>query len=208
MAPPHRAVAAGAGRPLTLRQELVRKAVHLGAASIPIGYSLGVPRGLLEAVLSAAVALALVTEAARRASPAAGILFNRVFGSLVRRHEERAITGATWLAVSCLALVLLLSRHAAVAALWCATVGDPVAAIVGKTWTTLRAPVHEARKTLVGSLAGAVASVAGAWLLAGYPPVRALAIAGVGALAEAMPVNVDDNVRVAAAAGAVAQLLA
>jgi len=208
VAPPHLPVAGR--RPLSLRQEFARKSLHLGAAAIPVAYSLGVPRAALEVILSVAVAIALTTEVVRRVSPWGGALFARLFGSLIRGHEERSVTGATWLALSCLALVLLLSRDAAIAALWCATAGDPVAAIAGRTWTSMRAPVHghESRKTIVGSLACAVVSFAGSWFLAGCPPLRAALIATAATLAEALPVNIDDNVRVAVAAGAVAQLVA
>ncbi|HEY2851172.1 MAG TPA: hypothetical protein VGI97_14940 [Gemmatimonadaceae bacterium] len=208
MAPPHSAVTAR--RPLDLRRELARKALHLGAAAFPVGYSLGVPRRELETILATVVAVALVTELVRRASPAAGAVFARVFGSLTRGHEDRAITGATWLALSCLALVVLLSREAAIAALWCATVGDPAATVAGKVWTSMRAPATsgEGGKTFAGTFACAVASFVGVWLLAGYPPARAAFVAAAAALAEAMPISVDDNIRVAGAAGVVAQLLA
>lgn len=208
MAPAHFPVTSR--QPLSLRQEFARKSLHLGAAAIPVGYSLGAPRAALEAILSAAVAIALATEVIRRASPSGKALFARLFGSLIRGHEENAITGATWLALSCLALVCLLSRSAAIAALWCATAGDPAAAIAGRTWTSVRAqaPDGAARKTIAGSLACAIVSFAGAWLLAACPPARAALIAAAATLAEALPVRVDDNVRVAVAAGAVAQLVA
>jgi phytol kinase len=207
VAPPHRAVVED--RQLALSRELLRKALHLGAAVFPVGYSVGVPRGTLEGILAAVVAIALATEAMRRANPAAGALFGRLFGSLTRGHEDRSITGATWLAVSCLAAVVLLSRSAAIAALWCATVGDPVATIAGRVWKRARASRSQdsGRKTLAGSLACAAASFAGVWMLAGYSPVYATAIAAAAAAAEAIPIRLDDNLRVAGAAGIVAQLL-
>ena len=206
MAPPHRAVVAG--QPLALKREFVRKILHLGAAVFPVAYSLGVSRGVLESVLAATVAIAFATEAARWASPAGGALFARVFGSLTRGHEEQSITGATWLAVSCLAAVVLLPRSAAVAALWCATVGDPVAAIAGRLWTSVRGLADGGRKTFTGSFACAAASFVGVWLLAGFAPAPAAVIALAAAVAEAMPIALDDNIRVAATAGIVAQLLA
>ena len=196
--------------PLSLRHEFLRKGLHLAAAAFPVAYSLGASRGALEAALSVTVALALLTEALRRSSPAFGAAFDGAFGTLTRGHEKRSITGATWLAISCLVAVAVFSRSAAIAALWCATVGDPAATIAGRLWTLTR-PKHSpdaARKTLVGSLACALVSFVGVWSLAGYPPVFAAVIAAAAALAEAMPIRLDDNIRVAGAAGIIAQLLA
>lgn len=196
--------------PLTLRHEFVRKALHLLAGVIPVAYSLGASRHELETILVIAGSLALLVEGLRHASTAAGTAVNRAFGPLMREHEKKAITGATWLALSCLVLVVVLSRGAAIAALWCVTVGDPAATLAGRAWTAS----HRVRsattsgKTIAGTLACAAASFAGAWMLAGYSPAAAAAIAAAGAAAEAMPWRLDDNVLVAGAAGAVAQLLA
>lgn len=208
MAPPDLTVTAGP--PLALRHELARKGLHLLTAVLPVGYRLGVPRGVLELILLAAAAIAVVTESVRRTRPARAAAFDRMFGSLTRGHEKRSITGATWLALSCLAAVVFLTRNAAIAALWCATVGDPAATIAGRLWAAARAK-HKPEtggKSLVGSLACATASFAGVWLLAGYAPVLAAPVAAAAAAAEAIPIGLDDNVRVAGVAGIVAQFLA
>jgi dolichol kinase len=195
---------------LALRHEFVRKALHVSAALIPIAYSLGVPRGALEMLLVITSTLALLIEGLRHASATADATVNRAFGSLMREHEKRSITGATWLALSCLIVVVVLSRGAAVAALWCVTVGDPVATIAGRGWTASRWARPRARsgKTVAGTLACAAVSFAGVWMLAGYSPAAAAVIAAAGAAAEAIPWRLDDNVVVAGAAGATAQLLA
>ena len=208
MAPPGRSVAAG--QALVLRHERIRKSLHLGAAVFPVAYGLGMSHRTLVQLLSAAAALALATETARWASPAARALFDRLFGSLMRGHEKESISGATWLALSCLGAVVLFSREAAIAALWCATVGDPVAGITGRLWALARGTRASGpgNKTLAGSLACATASFAGVWTLAGYPVAFAAAVGVAAAVAEAIPVRLDDNIRVAGVAGIVAQLLA
>jgi dolichol kinase len=195
--------------PLPLRREFERKALHLLAGVFPVAYALGASRTLLQALLAVTSALALLVEGLRRASPRVGTVVDRAFGSLMRERERRSITGATWLALACLVVVVLFSRSAAIAALWCAAVGDPVAAITGRVWT-MGAEVDPGKrrgKTLVGSLACAAASFVGVWMLAGYEPATALVIAAGAAAAEAMPAPIDDNIRVAGAAGAIAQLL-
>ena len=207
MAPTSRTVAAG--QELALRHELIRKSFHLAAAVFPVAYSLGMPQRILVESLSVVATVALATEMLRRTSAPGRAAFDRVFGSLTRGHEKQSVTGATWLALSCLAAAALLSRQAAIAALWCATVGDPVAAIGGRLWSLTKTRAGEpAVKTLAGSLSCAAASFAGVWMLAGYSPAAAALVAATATAAEAIPVRLDDNVRVTGAAGIVAQLLA
>lgn len=193
-----------------LRRELARKALHLTAVSIPVAYDRGVSRETVEAVLAVTSGVALVIEGARRTSVPFGAMFDRGFGALLRQREKTAFTGATWLALSCFGVVLLFSRNAAIAALWCVTVGDPAAAIAGRAWKTAHPPPPgmDGRKSLIGSLACAAASFVGVWVLADYAVSAALIIAFVAATAEGLPVRLDDNIRVAGAAGAIAQLLA
>jgi dolichol kinase len=195
---------------LALRRELARKALHFTTAVIPIAYHLDASRAAVGTLLAVASGMALSIEAARRASAPFGAMFDRRLGALLRPRERTAFTGATWLALSCLAAVLLFSRNAAVAALWCVTVGDPAAAIAGRAWKASRppAPGTGSGKSLIGSLACAGASFVGVWMLADYTATSALIVAFVAAAAEGLPLRLDDNIRVAGAAGAMAQLLA
>ncbi len=195
--------------PLSLRQEFIRKALHLAAAVFPVAYALGAPRGVIVIALSVTSAIALLVEWQRRANEKVRTIFDRFFGEIVRPHERRSITGATWLSLACLVAVLVFARNAAIAALWCATVGDPAASLFGK-WVAGRSATAAANvgKTTVGSLGCLIVSFGGVWILAGYPVLSATMIALAATIVEAWPVQLDDNVRVAAAAGAIAQLLA
>jgi dolichol kinase len=195
---------------LGLRRELARKTLHLAAVVVPVAYNRGASREAVETVLAAASGVALVIEAARRTGVPFRAMFDRRFGALLRQREKTAFTGATWLALSCFGAVLLFSRNAAIASLWCVTVGDPAAAIAGRAWKTAHPPASgmDSRKTFIGSLACAAASFVGVWMLADYTVSAALIVAFVAAVAEVLPVRLDDNIRVAGAAGAMAQLLA
>lgn len=177
---------------------------------VPVAYAIGAPRLVLGALLGFASALALLIELLRRVDAPTEVRMNRAVGSLMREHEKESITGATWLLLSCLVAVLVLSRGAAVAALWCVAIGDPAAAIAGRWWTARRESHARTKggKTIVGTLACAAASFGGVWMLAGYPPMAAVIIAAAGAAAEAIPLRLDDNILVTGAAGAAAQLLA
>ena len=169
----------------------------------------GLARRAASASSASAPAIAILTELLRRSSASFATAFDRIFGSLIRPHEKKRITGATWLALSCFVAVAVLSRSAAIAALWCATAGDPAATIIGKLVNHNPQPGDRGGgKTIAGSLGCVLVSFAGVWMVAGYTPVLAIVIAATAAIAESMPVRIDDNIRVTAAVGAMAQLLA
>jgi dolichol kinase len=194
--------------PLSLRQEFIRKALHLAAAVFPVAYAFGAPRVAIVIALAVTSAIALLLEWLRRTNERVRAMFDRFFGGLVRPHERWSITGATWLSLACLVAVLVFARSAAIAALWCATVGDPAASLFGKWVAGKSATPSKTGKTTAGSLACLTVSFGGAWMLAGYPVLSAAMIALAATIVEAWPVQFDDNIRVAAAAGAIAQLLA
>jgi dolichol kinase len=184
-----------------LRAEMIRKAIHAAVALTPVAYAFSwISRSALIGALLVASGVALAIELLRRVVPRMRVYFNSVFGMLLRPRERSHITGATWLALSCLVAVVLLPRQAAIAALWCATAGDTAAAVVGRTLGAKgRGP-----KTFVGSAAFFAVAVVGAIYLAGFPPLRAVTIALIAMVAERYAGRIDDNVVVAVASGAIA----
>lgn len=197
----------GAVAPFTAGQELRRKALHLATATIPVLYARSVERPPLLALLGAGTAVALTIEWLRRNHTGTSALFDRFFGSLLRPHERRSLSGATWLCFSCFLAVLLLPRMPAVAAMWCATMGDSAAALAGRAWSSTRAGAAHKGKTAIGSLACLTVSAAGACLVAGYGLVPALVIGAAASVAERPTAPLDDNLRVMLASGLAAYLL-
>ena len=204
-----------ATHPHLFRAEAARKALHTAAAIFPLTYSAGAPRRTLIVVLGITLAVAVVVEFARRRVPTVGRRFDWVVGAMLRANERSAfrrdgratITGATWLALALLGAVALLNRAPAVAAMWCATAGDPAAALVGIWWSNRRRTAARARKSTAGSVACAVVSFAGLRLLAGVSWPAALGLAAVAVLAERFSAPVDDNIAIVASVGLVASLL-
>lgn len=195
-----------AGGP-TLGAEAARKAIHLGTAAVPVAWASGVVSGdQVRVALSAAVAVALTVEFLRFRGGAFAERFHRQLGGLLRAHERREVSGATWLALAMCAVSWLAPAAAAIAALWAAAVGDASAALAGRTVQHIRAR-PSGRKSIVGSLAAAGASAIGiAWLVAAPLPV-ALLLGAVTAVAEWPTRWGDDNLRVAGAVAIAATLL-
>jgi dolichol kinase len=184
------------------RTELTRKALHLSTAIVPIAWGLGwasvttVRNGTL---LLAGVAM--LAEAARAALPPVRAAIGRLVGALFRPHEWRGVLGATWLALAMGLAALLLPSRAAIVAIWAAAVGDAAAALIGRTFA------RREGKSSIGSLACLAATAAGAMWLASATPAAALAIGAAAAVAERPRLPLDDNLRVAAAAGLAAWVL-
>lgn len=201
-----------------LRAELARKTVHVASSVIPLAYAAGMPRGRLLLALAALGVVAMGVELARLRWARARALFVGAFGGLLREHEHGAWSGASWLLAAYVLSVLLFPRREAVAAMLAAGLGDAAAAVVGRSVSVARARRGEAAtvirgKSLAGSVACAVVTFAAALLVAALSPLAAAAAALAASVAERwepprMRVRIDDNVRVALAAGAVAWLVA
>ena len=186
----------------------------MAAAGFPLADAAGASRPILVAALGLLASVAVAVEFVRRRVPAVGMRFDWLFGAMLRANERSAfrpdgraaITGATWLAVALLGAMVLLSRTAASAAMWCATAGDPAAALVGLWWSNRRAAAP-ARKSIAGSVACTVVSFTGLRLLAGFSWPAALGLAGVATLAERFSAPVDDNLAIVVCVGLAASLL-
>ena len=193
---------------VTLRHEVARKAIHLASAVVPVAYAAGLRRDVLAALLGGALVVALGVEIARHRVPRVRDPFERVVGDLLRPHERARWSGATWMLVAYVLALALFPRAVAVAAMLAVALGDAAAAVIGR-WAGARrvTPTPDAAgKTWAGTIACAVATVLGALLVARLAPGAALACAIAAALAERPRGPLDDNVRVALAAGGGAQL--
>jgi dolichol kinase len=181
---------------LSFRRELARKAIHLATALLPIAWGLGwIDRLAVAALLSAAVIGALAVEFARHRREAFATWFDSRLGALLRRHEARELSGATWLALGMWSAAMLAPPGAAIAALWAGAVGDASAAIVGRSVAALR-QVQAKGKSVVGALSGALATTAGVLWLTDATRWEALGVGVIGALAEWPARPGDDNLRV------------
>jgi dolichol kinase len=183
------------------RAEAIRKLIHFGAAIWPISWAYGwITTNQMRAIAAALFVGAAAVEWLRRTSPQVRERFVGIFGPLLRQHEHRAITGATWGAFSMLVVTIALPAAAAQAALWAAVAGDGSGAVVGRLWQRARGATA-AGKTLVGSFAVLLATALGVWWLVDATPAVAVAVGAAAAIAEHPRGPLDDNLRVTFAAG-------
>ena len=169
-----------------------RKAFHAANASLIAAALVFVEwqeRTLL-LTLTAAVALLLLVDVARLSSPPLNALFFRVFGKLASPREARRIASSTWYAIGILVAVALFPRSEAVAGVLVLGLGDPAAALVGRTFGR--------RPFLGGTLEGSIAFFATSVLILSFqfpwPAVLAAALAASAAERGSWPL--DDNLTV------------
>lgn len=186
--------------------EVGRKALHLLALTIPMGmWMMGTPLALY--LLVPVALLAVTADVARAYSSSFNAVIRSIFGPLMRADELPAVgtgvrlNGATCVLVGATLLALLFPVRLAAPILAMAMVADAAAALVGRRWG------RHAWGSLTATVEGSVAFVGtGLFLMAFVPGVAfGPAAAGVlvGALVEALPLPVDDNIWVPLAAAVV-----
>jgi dolichol kinase len=183
---------------VSFQWELMRKGIHLCSLSIPILYYY-VPRSLALKVLIPGAAFFLGGDLLRLFHKPSFELYKRIFGRMLRTHEQlehkRTFNGATWVLISALFCVLVFPKLIAITAFTILIISDTTAALVGRRFGTRK----YRGKTLEGSTAF-VASAAIVLLFTpkvAYLPAEFLigVIAAIfGAIAEIFSFNViDDN---------------
>ncbi len=195
--------------------ELKRKALHLGALLIPLGIVVLGREAALWLLVPFAV-FAVTCDVARLRVGWMHRFITWLFAPIMRPEEQPpfggpiVINGATWMCVSAAVCTFLFPEPIAAASLAMLMVGDGAAAVIGRRFGRTRYPFSE--KSVEGSAAFFVTGLLAALPFGAIPvPGVAVLVLTVGALTaalvEALPVPINDNVRVPVVAGA-AMLLA
>ena len=182
------------------RNEISRKAIHLFASVIPLGYYLVIPdRWLVLKILFLCSVFSIAIELGRNRLPGLELFFNRWFYFMLRKHESRGkTTGATWLLIGSCITIGLFPKEIAVPALLFLTVGDTFAAIVGITFPMGR--IRE--KTISGGLAGMILSLAVILPIMQNIDAGILILGGFAAmLFELSPIPLNDNLTIPVLSG-------
>ena len=180
---------------ISFKQELIRKATHMGALVIPCGYYfLGLERKTAFLIMLAIGLGALVIDIARmRGWWLWQRVFNYVIGPVIRKHEKDGdFMGATYILLTSALTIFLYQKPIAIASLSFIIVGDSFAAVIGRRYGRIKF----ANKSLEGSLGCLLGTVIVALLTPGIPLSIGLLGAVVATLVEAWPFGVDDNVSV------------
>lgn len=176
-----------------------------GGAFFPV-LALFLARPTVLVLLALGTALALVLEWVRLRYPPFQRVISRIIA--VKEKETRGPSAATYLLLGALAAFLAFPVEVAVAAMLFVAVADPAASLVGERWGRHRV----GRKSVEGSLAFLGAALGVGLMLSGVgrgPGVAAVAVgATVAAIAELLPLPLDDNITVPLLSGGAMILVA
>ena len=187
------------------RSEIVRKGIHLFSLSIPTIYFF-ISQQLALCLLLPITAAFIGVDVARYYIPAVSRWFYRWFGWLLRRHEtdtsRKQLTGASNVLISACLCVLLFPKVIAINAFTILIISDTTSALVGRRFGRHRFFA----KSLEGSLAffiSAVMVILIAPKVSRLPAEYVIGIiaAAIGAVVEALPIRIDDNLSIPLAVG-------
>lgn len=188
---------------ISIRDELLRKSIHLAALWIPIGYVL-LPDKYILIPLSITVTFALFVEIFRTANEKFEYWFESLLGTLLRPRERKNVTGATTMLVSALLSILFFEQWIAILAMLLMLVSDAIGALVGRLWGKR---TYRPGRTVEGSAAFLVSG----FLLIPLVPDARIPICAAGVIAglifEVGIIKLDDNIAVPLGAGICMEVL-
>ena len=202
---------------VTFPGEVLRKAVHIASVGIPLAaIFVGKTEEQTRAYVIALAVLALVlllVDYLKLRHHGFKTFFVSAFGELLRRHEKQGgITGSTIVVAAAALTIFLYRQEIAIASLLFLSLGDSMAALVGRRYGRIRLVCG---RTLEGSLAALISCLfVSAVLLVLTPlfhwsltPFALFAGSVVATLAELVDMPLDDNFRIPILAGLVMELL-
>ena len=187
------------------RYEVVRKGIHLFSLSIPIIYFF-ITRELALYLLVPITAAFILIDTARYYIPFISRWFYRWFGWLLRRHEtdtqQKRLNGASHVLIAALLCILLFPKIIAINAFTILIISDSTSALIGRRFGK--------RRFFAKSLEGSAAFFLSAVLVVFIAPkinnnpvefFIGIIAAAIGAVVEALPLTIDDNLSIPISVG-------
>jgi len=188
---------------MTVRNEIMRKTLHLCFLVIPLGMAV-FSRSSMLVFTGILLVTALIVEWLRKNHSGIGKVFIKFTKSMLREHEYSKITGATYLIFSAFFSILFYQSWIAQIVLLFVIISDGFSALVGKCWGKHR---FGKGKTWEGNVVFLVTAV----LIIIIHPECAfyVGIAGVFAafFADVYITGIDDNVTIPIFAGFVMEIM-
>lgn len=186
------------GNKISLKNELVRKSIHLSSSLVPVSY-LFVSRDLAVIVLGISAILFISIDLIRKWNEPFRNFYHKFMGHILREHEVKydrhVFTGGTYIILAFFLCVLIFPKPLAITAMFVVIFCDSFAAIIGKS----KGKHYILNKTLEGSFAFFMSGVI---IILLTPKVTTseneyfLGIAAVflSTVFELLPLKIDDNI--------------
>jgi dolichol kinase len=202
------------------KTEIYRKSIHVSSILIPLGYRF-IGMGNKKLAILMLIPLALISvfiDVSRLESKTFKKGFHKIFGSMLRKHEVKDLTGATFLMASAVVCIAFFPGIIAFTALSFLSIGDTFAALIGISYGKRK--LFGTKKSLEGTLACFISTFIFSLIFLRIPWPQGnvvlhgfdvLIIAFVGslsaAIAEFSDINIDDNFKIPIFSGIIMTIL-
>jgi dolichol kinase len=182
------------------RYELVRKGIHLFSLSIPVVYFF-TSKNLTLSLLLPITAAFVIVDATRYFIPSVSAWFYRWFGWLLRKHEtdsvRKRLNGASNVLISASLSIFILPKIIAINAFAIFIISDTTSALIGRRFGRHRF-LAKSREGSLAFFVSAVLVVLIAPKIDRLPMEYFIGIiaAAIGAIIEALPIKLDDNLSI------------
>lgn len=183
-----------------LKNELLRKAIHLCSIVIPISYYY-LERNILLIVVGAGTLFMILLDISRKILPIVDKFYVKIMGIVLRKKEvnvkEHFLTGGTYYAIGVFLPILLFRKEIAAQAIMIMIICDTFAALIGKKFGKFTV----GNKTLEGSITFFLLGVAIVLLTPKittnyFEYIYALIALFIATIIESLPFEIDDNISV------------
>ncbi len=187
------------------RYEVIRKGIHLISLSIPTIYFF-ISRQFALSLLLPITAAFIIVDTARYYIPSISRWFYQWFGWLLRKHEidsvQKKLNGASNVLIAATLCVLLFPKVIAINAIAILIISDTTSALIGRRFGRHRF-LAKSREGSIAFFVSAVLVVLVAPKIDQLPLeyLIGIAAAAVGAVVEALPLKIDDNLTIPLSVG-------
>ena len=189
-----------------MRQELLRKSIHLIFSSIvPLIYLFfNIPKIWMIILLGIGSVVIIIIDLGRSRDGWLSKIFAIFFNKMLRTHELHGkLTGASYVLIGAFILVTLFPKEIAILALLFTAIGDTAAALYGRRFGKIK--IWD--KTLEGSIVGLIFCFIIALFFPQIPNIVKFSGAVAAMLIELLPINIDDNLRIPLFSGFIMYIL-
>lgn len=187
-------------------KEFYRKLLHLASCSIALSYLWFFKDRLIMLIIVGTLTLmSIVIEISRNKNNYIQKIFERHFNFMLRKDEIKgSYTGATWLLLGNFLTIFIFPIFVAVPALLYLSIGDAIAALVGKNFRRFTI----GRKSLVGSFSGFLCGLIFVSLVNKVLPFHIVMFGSIAAMVtEILPITIDDNLTIPLLSGLTIMIL-
>ena len=187
---------------------LMRKIWHMvmGLTIVTL-YVAGFPKPLALLILGSLLVFSVLMELARLKNPVMNERCVRFFGYLMRTNEVNEISGMPYYIASAFFAIAVFPIHVAMLSLLYLALGDPIASFFGILYRGRSISLRQG-KSFHGTVAGFLACAAATWIylgavgMGGLNHIRLTLLGGfAGAIAELLPLEIDDNFTIPVVSG-------